>query len=508
MSYNVKLFSFNKKVNSTARPTLSDYDYTADCVLKVNSSILNPTFDLYNINSKNNTTTNNVGELANINYMVVNWGNMNRYYFIKDIISINNNHYLVTAITDSLATFKTAIGGKTYYIIRSSASYDTKIYDNVISPKAVCTTKTNSRLFNGIDTSKNTNIRNSILSWTTNNISTTSTTVGKSGIQIVNWNKAPQELTNELLDQTNLWADIENPSQYITELTAFPFNIGTGGVYAVMLGNNHLASVSVAGVDLNTGSTLANRRKTLFSGVDVANIDLTYGSDDYRRYDNNYTKLILSVPYVGDVVLNNEILNFDQIYVSYVVDMVTGTCIVKISGESTGKDVIFHEAVGQMGVSFPVGLKESNAGVLWNDGMNIASDIIGSSQTGIGAGVLSGNPVIGALGFASGMASAVPDIANAYKDIKVGDHYTTLAGSNSIVGSTFYYDTPVLNIIERVSEDDTYTNYVGKPLYQTKQINSISGYIQCLGASFSTNGVFEDEIKLINTALNNGFYYE
>lgn len=508
MSYNVKLFSFDKKVNSTARPTLSDYDYTADVVIKPNSSILNPSFDLYNITKKNNTTTNNVGELANVNYMVVNWGSMNRYYFIKDIVSINNNHYLITAISDSLATFKTAIGNKTYYVIRSSASYDTKIYDNVISPKAVCTTKTNSMLFNGIDTTKNTSQRDGILNWTSSNMSTTVTTVASDGIRIVNWNLPPQELTNQLLDNTNLWADIENPSQYITELTVFPFNIGTGGVYSVMLGNNHLASVTTAGVDLNNGSSLANRRKTLYSGVNVANLDLTYGANDYRRYDNNYTRLILSVPYIGDVVLNNEILNFDEIYVSYAIDMVTGTCVCRIHGESTGKNVIFHEAIGQIGVSFPVGLKESNAGVLWNDAMNIAGDVIGSGQTGIGAGVLSGNPVIGALGFASGMASAVPDIANAYKNVKVGDHYTTLNGSNSIVGSTFTYGSPVLNIIERVSEDDTYTNYVGKPLYQTKQISTISGYIQCLGASFSATGVFEDEIKLINTALNNGFYYE
>ena len=509
MAYTVRLYNFDKQANSTKTPTANSYDYTASCVLKNGASILNPVFELYNVDKRTSGSASGIGDLSHTNYMLVNWGtDLERYYFIKDIKSVANNRYEVTAMSDPLATFKTNIGNKTYYVIRSSASYDPKIFDTVISPKAVCTTKTNNILFNGITTSKSTENRNSILQWTSSNISTTSTTVGKSGIAVVNWALAPQQLTEELLDNTNLWADIENPSQYITQLTSFPFNIGTGGVTSVMLGNNHLASVSVSGVDLNTGSTLANRRKVLFSGKKVSDLDLTYGANDYRRYDNNYTKLILTVPYIGDVVLNNEILNFDNIYVSYAVDMLTGTCLCQISGASSGKEVVFNENVGQMGVSFPVGLKESNAGVLWNDAMNIASDIIGSGQQGIGVGVLSGNPLIGALGFASGMASAVPDIANCYKDVKVGDHYTTLSGSNSIIGSTYTYDRPTLNIIERESEDDTYTPYVGKPLYQTKKINTISGYIQCMGASFSCSGAYEDEIKLINTALNNGFYYE
>ena len=48
---------------------------------------------------------------------------------------------------------------------------------------------------------------------------------------------------------------------------------------------------------------------------------------------------------------------------------------------------------------------------------------------------------------------------------------------------------------------------IGRPLCQTKQINTLSGYILCQLADAQISGT-ADEAALINNYLNSGFFYE
>ena len=48
---------------------------------------------------------------------------------------------------------------------------------------------------------------------------------------------------------------------------------------------------------------------------------------------------------------------------------------------------------------------------------------------------------------------------------------------------------------------------VGRPLCQPKQINTLSGYIQCENADCTISGT-HDEAAKVNEYLNSGFFYE
>ena len=69
MSIKVKLWSFTKRENSTKIPTGTATEF--DCVLKDDTSIVNPTIEL----SANNLTSYNYAQISDFG----------RYYFIRDI---------------------------------------------------------------------------------------------------------------------------------------------------------------------------------------------------------------------------------------------------------------------------------------------------------------------------------------------------------------------------------------------------------------------------------------
>ena len=69
---NITLYRFSKPNNSTKQPSGGT---SISCVLKENTSILNPVFIL-----KNN----------DFDYNYCKWNN--RYYFINDIVSLANNY--------------------------------------------------------------------------------------------------------------------------------------------------------------------------------------------------------------------------------------------------------------------------------------------------------------------------------------------------------------------------------------------------------------------------------
>ena len=51
------------------------------------------------------------------------------------------------------------------------------------------------------------------------------------------------------------------------------------------------------------------------------------------------------------------------------------------------------------------------------------------------------------------------------------------------------------------------TNVNGRPLCKNVQLSTLSGYIQCAGASVDIPG-FAGDKEAVNNALNGGFYYE
>ena len=116
---NVYLFQFTKKINSTARPALADGKEVI-CQLKEETSFLYPTIKV-SPDIIGGTFSPSLFNYAYIPY----W---QRYYYIKDWVYLNGTWECSCAV-DVLASFKSAIGGTSAYIIRAASQYNGDIID-------------------------------------------------------------------------------------------------------------------------------------------------------------------------------------------------------------------------------------------------------------------------------------------------------------------------------------------------------------------------------------------
>ena len=107
----INLYSFNKKPNSTKKP--SGDGVALSCLVKTPSSIINPLVEV-----KENP--------LEFNYAFI--GAFKRYYFINNI-TFNNGTWLLSLNVDVLASYKNVIGDTSIYITRNSNNYDTNIID-------------------------------------------------------------------------------------------------------------------------------------------------------------------------------------------------------------------------------------------------------------------------------------------------------------------------------------------------------------------------------------------
>lgn len=114
MSISVKL-CHNSSPAEKITKTL-DAGNTYNCVLKDNCSILRPVID---IKTSDNITT--------YNYMYIS--DLQRYYFIDDIISLNNGLWRVSGHVDVLQTYSSSIMAQNAVIKRQQSKYNLYLDD-------------------------------------------------------------------------------------------------------------------------------------------------------------------------------------------------------------------------------------------------------------------------------------------------------------------------------------------------------------------------------------------
>ena len=125
MAFTITTFNFAKRANSTKQPTgLSGTDWSV--VLKEKTSYDQPVFLL---------TSNSQPEF---NYL--QWRSW--YYFVTGISYVRNDLYEVSCDLDVLATYKTAIGATSAFVLYDTAA-NTEITDRRLSMKTTATVSSN-----------------------------------------------------------------------------------------------------------------------------------------------------------------------------------------------------------------------------------------------------------------------------------------------------------------------------------------------------------------------------
>lgn len=119
----VYFYNITKRLNSTARPIIIGDKY--ECLFKEDTSLLNPALKM------------RLSTKPDYNYFKID----NRYYWITDIISLNNNLWQITGRIDVLATYKGHIQNTSAFVLYDSTA-NTQLPDTRLAIKTDCETHT------------------------------------------------------------------------------------------------------------------------------------------------------------------------------------------------------------------------------------------------------------------------------------------------------------------------------------------------------------------------------
>ena len=403
------------------------------------------------------------------------WG---RYYWITDQV-FQEGFWFVHLSVDALASWKTAIGASTQYVLRSASDYNSNIIDDVYPPDA------------GYRTDEQYPTSNPFAQ----TVTAGAFILGISGgdpnfgaLQYVYMTEA--DLTafiNFLLGQTLYMGDlgdmtddvarvILNPLQYVQSCKWYPF----GGMYTLSQRPLKIgwwtSTLQAKPLALGSGAT-----ETLSFTIDIPKHPQANTIGQYLLRAP-YSQYKLWLPAIGYVDISSDMLwDVDELSVSYNVDLITGTAIVTVSGSSESiLDKTIYSTACDVAVNVPLAQ------------IGGAANYISTGLSQITSGFTLGGIeklALGGLGAWLGM----------------GLESSSAQGS---AGSTsFYRRTPELQL-RYVHMSETAPALLGKPLCESKVINTLSGFVMCSRAHIAAAGITKTELDTIENVMNGGFYYE
>ena len=460
--------SFAKRKNSTKQPTGGT---EIDVVLKEPCNMYNPVFKC----ATNITAARYV--------YISDWG---RYYFVNDI-TFENGLYLLSCVSDPMATFKSAIGSLSADVEYTSSSTNTDIMDPRNRP--------------------------------TNNVTSKVTTVldladygfSLSGGYILgivsNQGFNYYYLTQAMFDTIcNNLLDIDS----VTEINNTFFNVAncivscmwtpytpdhdaTASIITIGHGTN------VTSLDVGVGYKITQRTELITPTTTAISFPTDDLGLDFSYLDlEPYSQATLYLPFVGLVPLDLDVIaQAKAINLNIAIDQIACEIAYKIM-RASGEVIATYQ--GGYGAVVPiasqggeVSAKQSVAPLIALGGVAVAA-----------AGEATGN--VGMV-----IAGATAGLTSMGLRLKAPTIHTQINGAlSSAIASRLGLALRATVITRTPSEtniDTAFKAISGMPYFKQDTIGSLSGFVKCNGASIDISG-FDEDRETINTFLNNGFYYE
>lgn len=468
----VNLYGFDKKKNSTKRPT-GTATTLPDVLLKDDTSVLNPVLVI---------NPNSAGMPVPFDPSFFTYAHIpkfSRYYFISDTRWINGLWELYLTV-DVLASYKPAIGNLSCYVERAASAYNGSIIDNLYPAKSDVS------ISYATVSSSWYNVAPSGGSYIVGVINyQNSSHVGAVSYYAMNTSQL-NSLMNYLFSNNiynagsiteigeDLYKSLFNPFQYIVSCMWFPGSPETFGGSSTTIkvgywdtGVTAYTSVALAMVDPVT-ATIPNHPQAASRG-------------DFLNHAP-YTRITLYVPPFGEIPIDPAFTNIGSyLYGKTMIDCITGqaTLRVCINSNSSYNGKVCAEKTAMFGV--PIQLAQ------------VMSDYSGA------IGTLAGGLTGGIGGFITSAIGATVQTAIASQAPKVS--------TNGANGSFINFALDNALVIEHYKLVDEDQADLGRPLMAKRQLNTLSGYIKCAEAHFD-GSCFDMERDSINRFLIDGFFYE
>lgn len=483
MSHTIYAGKVAKRKNSTLQPTLTD---SFDVLLKTPTSLHSPTFTI---------------KAASFDYNYLKWDD--RYYFVTDVVSRNNELWEVSAVCDVLATFKADIIASTQFVSYSSHNSSIWLADTRIPIQKNATvahlSSTMNFLFNdtgfyvlsvigengcvtyACDIGHIRDLINSVSQWKStlesdiqSHVPVTSPVTVEEFLNDLNYMvKATGVIGNAYSDAPNcirscIWVPFFSTffagnSQEIY-LGAFPTGVTTYECKAIPVTRS-------------------------------VPINIPWQFSDWRRA--TCEEIYLYLPLVGMVSIpSDEIINESSITVEWSATATDGCIAYRI--------IAGNQVIGTYGANasanYPIGIsQQASAG-------EIVQSVIGGVKSTVSAGI-HGNG-----GVASRVAqTGAAGIGAAYHiaDTSMTRHNSCIGGIGGGAGCGLSLDLKCFSVahpttIAPASMKDCF----GLPTMQPMALSTLTGYCECANAHVAALGAESQELDEIDAYLNGGFYIE
>lgn len=441
---------FSKRKNSTKQPSGGTQ---IDVRLKDKCSIEKPIFIL------------NQG-FTDFTYVEA----LGHYYFVDDVVSVTNNICEVHCSQDVLATYKTAIGNTSAYVLYDTTS-NSEIPDGRLSTKTTPTISVNTSTF-----------RSDISESGTYIVSLTGTK--KAGSYVV-----PQTTLKFLMPDIETVFDsyIQGTDPFSAIVGAGKQLVGSGQVsqnirdvrwipFSVSGDVSELLNVGMYDVYNNNGVPLGGHRIDTRLSIMDESIAIPWQYGDWRNTDP-YTQIYMYIPFVG--VVNypaSALIGQTYIYVHSSLDKITGDISISVDSGNV--------VLGCYGASTGVTIALGSSGI---NSANIANGVIaGASALGAGSSA----------GVAAAILTALQPLSQSVGGISSG---SAIGLTKTLKCATVCHNTVVT--------PSSVSAAMGTPTNAVKTIGNLTGYVQCMDASVEVNARDSDRAE-INGYLNSGFFYE
>ena len=482
----VKFYSFSKRQNSTSQPAANSELLTLSSVeLKEECNFVTPVLKLKGLT--NGTTF--VPGLYNYVYIPL-W---TRYYFITDWKFINGL-WEVQLNMDVLASHKTEIGNTQAYVIRSASQYNGNLIDSfypATSVKSISKQSVGSEIYHSSLPS------GSYIIGVVNNASSglnvgainyyALTTAQLSSLLQYLFSNNIYNVSNVTEMGEGLYKSLFDPFQYIVSCMWFPFETSSFG--------NTTENIKVGYWDTGISGTRVHyivKQMNVKSDSPISRHPLAATRGNYLNFAP-YTTLTLYYPPFGEIPIDttfNQYGSSTYLWCKLFVDSITGMADLYVTltdgtDSDHGADPYRYMFVKTAQIGVPIQLaKIAPEGGFVNSAITSATGFVGSIIDALGAN----NQIF--QGIIDGTKAAMAKVST--------------AGAN---GSFIEIVEPPYLVCEFCSlASENITEY-GRPLCDTKYINTLSGYIKCGEANYPFTGT-DIERKIINNYLASGFFYE
>lgn len=483
MAFSVDFYQFNKKSNSTLRPSTASASY--NCVIKRGSGLISPKIEL------------DIGLTTAPTWNYCYISNFGRFYYISEWYN-ENALWIANLKCDVLATYRNEIGSSSLYALRTSVTslHDGRVVDTLYPTKADCT-------YSRVDIPILWNERSQSLFSGMYIVGI----VNKSGNygSVKYYGLAPGTLTlmneylldDKLLEDNNF--DLQNaayalqkslidPMQYVKSCVYLPFTeqMDDNFIFSDVQVFDWDMKVKILGEWSTLSAGALRDNKPTVTLTRVVNIPKHPQTASRGQFVNlrPFTILTLNIPPFGLIELDTTITSsYQTLTLQIEVDLPTGLGVLTIKCG----DVVLNTLTAQIGI--PVQLSQ------------VTRDYFGSLSSALGGvtgtlfNTIAGNSAGAIMSATSGISNAAQSLSPRSSSIGTGGSFSQL-----------YPETPALfgQFFEIVDDD---INHNGRPCCKMVTPSSNSGYYLIQDGDVGISGT-QTEAEEVRRYLENGFYYE